>query len=439
MSHIYHRAASQNPPLAVRGEGVYLFDDQGKQYLDACCGAAVSCLGHNNSYVIDAIKAQLASVPYAHTSFFSTQSAEQLADLLSKRSGMDKVYFLSGGSEANETALKMARQYFVEKGEPNRKYFISRRQSYHGNTIATLSIGGNLFRRSMYEPILIEPQHIAPCFAYREQQQSESEYEYGQRVANELEEKIHELGAHNVIAFMAEPIVGSTTGATPAVTGYFKRIREICDQYGILLILDEIMCGMGRSGTYFAYQQEGIEPDIVTVGKGIGAGYQPLAATLIKQDIFDAIQGGSGAFQHGHTYIGHACAAAAGLATQTYIGEHALLDNVNAQSEALFAALHAQFDEHAHVGNIRGRGLFIGIELVQDRANKTPFPIHSKLDKVLKQVGMQHGLMLYPSSGTIDGKDGHHILLAPPFILQPQHVDELVKKLAATLDGALPS
>lgn len=439
MSQIYHRSASQNPPLAVQGEGVYLFDHQGNRYLDACCGAAVSCLGHNNEYVIDAIKQQLSSVPYAHTSFFSTEAAEQLADLLTARSGMDKVYFLSGGSEANETALKMARQYFVEKGEPQRQYFISRRQSYHGSTLATLSVGGNLFRRAMYEPIIQQPHHIAPCFAYREKNEHETEYEYGQRTANELEQKILELGVDNVIGFIVEPVVGSTTGATPAVEGYFKRIREICDQYGVLLILDEIMCGMGRTGSYFAYQQEQIQPDIVTVGKGIGAGYQPLAATLVKQFIFEAIQSGSGAFQHGHTYIGHACAAAAGLATQTFIEEHNLLDHVQQQSQKLFQALNSAFAEHPHIGDIRGRGLFIGIELVSKREDKTPFAVETKLDKVIKQVAMQQGLMLYPLNGTIDGKNGHHILLAPPFIFQDNHIDELVTKLSVTLQHALPA
>ncbi len=439
MSAIFHRDIHKNYPRAVKGDGVYLIDQQGKKYLDASCGAAVSCLGHSNRYVLDAVKSQLDQLPYAHSSFFTTEVAEQLADLLVNRTShvLNKVYFLSGGSEAMETAMKMARQYFVEIGEPEREYFISRRQSYHGNTISALSVGGNMWRRQLYEPILNRSHHIAPCFAYRNQSADETEQEYGLRVANELEQAIEELGSNRVIAFIAETIVGATAGAVTAVPGYFSRVREICDRHGVLLILDEIMCGMGRAGRYFAFEDEGITPDLVTIAKGLGGGYQAIAAAMATQKIFDAISTGSGNFQHGHTYIGHPSSAAAALATQKYIEENNLLENVRTQGSQLFAALNQQFSDHPNIGDIRGRGLFIGIELVQDKINKTPFPAESKLDLTVKKIGMENGIMVYPNAGTIDGKRGHHILVAPPFIIESGHIDEIVEKLDKTINTAI--
>ncbi|WP_423908716.1 aspartate aminotransferase family protein [Candidatus Spongiihabitans sp.] len=439
MSYIFHRNLQNEYPKAVRGEGVYLIDQQGKKYLDASCGAAVSCLGHHNQYVIDAVKSQLDKLPYAHTGFFTTEVAEQLATLLVERTNqaLNKVYFLSGGSEAIETALKMARQYFVEIGQPQRQYFISRRQSYHGNTITALSVGGHFGRRQVYQPILNRSHHISPCYAYRGRNENETEQEYGLRVANELEQSIEELGANQVIAFIAETIVGSTVGAVVAVPGYFSRIREICDRYGVLLIMDEIMCGMGRTGQTFAFQDEGVTPDLVSIGKGLGGGYQAIAATLATHNIFDAINAGSGNFQHGHTYIGHPSSAAAALATQRYIDKNNLLENVRVRGAQLSEALNQRFAEHPHVGDIRGRGLFLGIELVKDRIEKTPFPADSKLDLIIKQIGMDNGIIVYPDAGTIDGKRGHHILLAPPFIIESSHIEEIVDKLDTTLNSAI--
>jgi adenosylmethionine-8-amino-7-oxononanoate aminotransferase len=439
MSYIFHRDIHKNYPRAARGDGVYLIDQQGKKYLDASCGAAVSCLGHSNQFVLDAVKSQLDVLPYAHTSFFTTDVAEQLAELLVGRTSgsLSKVYFLSGGSEAIETAMKMARQYFVEIGEPEREYFISRRQSYHGNTIYALSVGGNMWRRQLYEPILNRSHHISPCFTYRNRNEDETEQEYGLRVANELEHSIEELGEKRVIAFIAETIVGATAGAVTAVPGYFSRVREICDRHGVLLILDEIMCGMGRAGRYFAFEDEGITPDLVTIAKGLGGGYQAIAATMTTQKIFDSISSGSGNFQHGHTYIGHPGSAAAALATQQYIEKNNLLENVRAQSAQLFEALDLQFSDHPNIGDIRGRGLFVGIELVQDRISKTPFHADSKLDIAIKRNGMENGIMVYPNAGTIDGKHGHHILLAPPFIIDSSHIDEIVEKLGKTINVSI--
>ncbi|MDH4870072.1 aspartate aminotransferase family protein [Pseudomonas sp. BN515] len=439
MSHVFHRSLTQSYPTAVQGDGPYLIDSQGKRYLDASGGAAVSCLGHSDASVIEAIRDQVGKLAYAHTSFFTSEPMEALADFLIERApqGLESVYFVSGGSEAVEAALKLARQYFVEIGQPQRRHVIARRQSYHGNTLGALAAGGNAWRRQQFQPLLIDVSHVSPCYAYREQRADESPEALGLRLAAELEAEILNLGADNVMAFIAEPVVGATLGAVPAVPGYFKRVREVCDRHGVLLILDEVMCGMGRTGTLFAAEQEGISADLITVAKGLGAGYQPIGATLVSGRIVDAIRGGSGFFQHGHTYIGHATACAASLAVQKSIEERQLLPRVRELGDALHARLQARFGDHPHVGDLRGRGLFRGLELVQDRASKEPFDPALKFHAKVKKAAMAHGLMCYPMGGTLDGRRGDHILLAPPFILEESHLDELVDKLDAALGSAL--
>jgi adenosylmethionine-8-amino-7-oxononanoate aminotransferase len=434
VSKILHRHTQASLPIAVRGEGVYLYDQAGKQYLDACGGAAVSCLGHGNQEVIDAIKRQADKIAYAHTAFFTSDAAEELADFLIPRSpGLSKAYFVSGGSEAMEAALKLARQYFVERGEPERIHFIARKQSYHGNTLGALAVGGNEWRRTQFKPMLVETHHISPCYAYRDQMADESEWDYGQRVANELQDKINELGSGTVIAFIAEPMVGATSGAVAAVPGYFKRVREICDEHGVLLILDEVMCGMGRTGSLFACEQEGVNPDIAGIAKGLGGGYQPIGAMLLSEEIYNTIESGSGFFQHGHTYLSHPMACAAALAVQTIIERDQLLSNVIDKGEKLLSHLQSLFAEHPYVGDVRGRGLFLGLEFVRDKANKTPFDPAVPLHKIIKQASMQAGLMCYPMSGTIDGRLGHHILFAPPYTIQDQQIDEIGEKLSQAI------
>ena len=438
-TRIFHRLIQGQLPIAAGGDGVYIIDKEGNRYLDACGGAAVSCLGHSHARVIDAIKQQLDRVAFAHTSFFTSEPSEELADFLVQRApeGIEHVYFVSGGSEAIEAALKMARQYFVESGESQRSKFIARRQSYHGNTLGALAVSGNQWRRKQFEPILIDVEHISPCYQYRDQKDGESELDYGLRVANELDEKIQEMGAENVIAFVAEPIVGATSGVLVPVPGYFKRIREICDQHGILLILDEVMCGMGRTGSLFACEQEGVRPDIVTVAKGLAAGYQPIGATLCSAEIYNRFREGSGLFQHGHTYIGHATACAAALAVQQTIEDDGLLDNINTMGEALDQSLHQRFGDHPFVGDIRGRGLFRGLELVADRASKAPLPYSLSIHSSIKRHAMARGLACYPGGGTIDGQQGNHILLAPPYIIDRSHVAEITDKLGDAVDAAL--
>ena len=439
MNHVFHRDAKAEPPIAVAGEGPYLIDREGRRYLDASGGAAVSCLGHGHRAVIDAMKAQADKLAYAHTAFFSSEPAEALADFLIKASGnaFERVYFVSGGSEGIEAALKLARQYFLEMGEPSRELFIGRRQSYHGNTLGALAVGGNLWRRKQFAPLLMPVEHVAPCYAYRDRKEGESEVEYGLRVADELEAALLRVGPNRVIAFIAETVAGATLGAVPAAPGYFKRLREICDRYGILLILDEVMCGMGRTGTRYAYEQEGIVPDMCVVAKGLGGGYQPIGATLVSKKIFDAVQSGSGFFQHGHTYLGHPMACAAALAVQHTIEKDRLLDNVRVQGEALKAMLAARFRDHSHIGDIRGRGLFLGIELVADIADKSTFDPALKLYLRIKREAFARGLICYPMGGTVDGKHGDHVLLAPPYNIDGKHCAEITDKLSEAVEAAL--
>ena len=439
MSHVFYRQPRQGYPVAVRGEGIEIIDRDGKRYLDASGGAAVSCLGHDHPRVIEAIQAQVAKLAYAHTSFFTSEPAEALANHLIERApeGIDRVYYTSGGSEAVEAALKMARQYFVEIGQPQRTRFIARRQSYHGNTLGALSVGGNAWRRRQFEPLLIDVAHVSPCYAYRDQAPNEPDAAYVARLAGELEATIQELGPESVIAFVAEPVVGATMGAVPPVPGYFRAVREICDRYGMLLILDEVMCGMGRTGALFACEQEDVRPDLVTIAKGLGAGYQPIGATLVSRAIYEAIVAGSGFFQHGHTYMAHPTACAAGLAVQQTIVEEQLLGRVRQEGARLHEMLVERFGGHEHVGDIRGRGLLLGLELVADRASKRPFAPERRLHARVKSEALARGLMCYPNGGTIDGTRGDHVLLAPPFIVTDADLEAIVDRLAAAIDAAL--
>ncbi len=433
MSHVFPRQITAPPPKAIASEGCYLIDEGGKRYFDGSGGAAVSCLGHGDPEIIKAIQDQAATLAYAHTGFFTSEPAEELADLLIAHApgDLNRVYFVSGGSEAVEAALKLARQYHLENGEPKRRHIIARRQSYHGNTLGALAVGGNAWRRAQFEPILTPVSHIAPCYEYVDRRDDETPVDYGARAAQELEDEIIRLGPKTVIAFVAEPVVGATMGAVPAVEGYFRRVREICDRYGVLLILDEVMCGMGRTGHLFACDADGIAPDILCIAKGLGAGYQPIGAMLCSSKIYDVIGQGTGFFQHGHTYLGHPTACAAGLAVVKAILDRGLLGQVHTRSDQLFAALRDRFGQHPHVGDIRGRGLFIGLELVEDRVTKTPFDPALKTAARVKTAAFEAGLICYPMSGTRDGKYGDHVLLAPPFITSEEQVGEIADKLTA--------
>ena len=438
-SKIFHRAPAHVYPVAVRGEGIYLFDATGKRYIDASGGAAVSCLGHGHPRVVEALRRQAERLCYVHTSFFTSEPAEQLAQQLVARAptGISHALFVSGGGEAIESALKMARQYFLEIGQPRRTHFIARRQSYHGNTLGALAIGGNAWRREPYAPLLMDVTHVAPCHAYREQAPGETAQHYGERLARELEQAMHDVGPETVIAFVAETVVGATLGAVPAVPGYFRRVRDVCDRHGVLLILDEVMCGMGRCGTMYACEQEGVAPDLITVAKGLGAGYQPIGAVLLGQHVHDAFTAGSGAFQHGYTYMGHVLACAAALEVQRVIESEELLPAVRLRGAQLEAALHQAFGSHAHVGDIRGRGLLLALELVADRAHATPFDPALQLHARIKQSALRLGLLCYPGGGCVDGRRGDHVLLAPPFIVTESQIDAIVQTLRRAVDDAI--
>ncbi len=385
--------------------------------------------------------AQAQQLAYAHTSFFTTEVAEELAARLvaDAPAGLEHVYFLSGGSEAVEAALKLARQYFVEIGQPQRRHFIARRQSYHGNTLGALAIGGNAWRREPFLPLLTPAYHVSPCYAYRDQRPGESQEQYAQRLADELEAQILELGADTVAAFVAETVVGATLGAVAPVAGYFQKIRAVCDKYGVLLILDEVMSGMGRTGYLYACEEDGVVPDLLTIAKGLGGGYQPIGAMLCSDRIYQAVVGGSGFFQHGHTYLGHAVACAAALEVQKVIAEEQLLAKVKLRGEQLRTRLREVFGAHSQIGDIRGRGLFVGVELVADRGSKAPLAPARRTHARIKAEAMQRGLLVYPMGGTIDGKAGDHVLLAPPFTCSATEIDLIVERLAAAIDAALAS
>jgi adenosylmethionine-8-amino-7-oxononanoate aminotransferase len=440
MTHVIHRNPKAQYPVAARGEGPYVIDESGKEYFDAG-DAAVSCLGHSNKSVAAAMKAQIDKISFTHSGFFTNPAMEELATFLAAKApgDLNNVYFISGGSEAVESALKLARQYYLEKGEPSRTRFISRRQSYHGNTLGALSAGGNQWRREPFAPLLMPVDLISPCYEYRGRRNDETEWDFGQRTANELEASLLAQGPENVCAFICEPVVGATLGAVPAVDGYFTRIREICDKYDVLFIADEVMCGMGRTGSLFAVEQENVVPDILVMAKGLGAGYQPIGAMMCSDEIYQTILNGSGFFQHGHTYLGHPVACAGALAVQHYIEENDLLSNVRTRGQQLHEGLTARFGNHAYVGDIRGRGLFRGIELVADRLTKEPLDPSLKINVKIKAAAMDEGLMCYPMGGTIDGHRGDHVLIAPPFIMEKAHVDEVVSKLGRAVDKVMSS
>jgi adenosylmethionine-8-amino-7-oxononanoate aminotransferase len=441
-SRVLHRSLRETPPRAIGGEGVWLIGDDGRRILDASGGAAVSCLGHQHPRVLEAMARQASKLAYAHTSFFSSEPAEALADKLvgHEPGGLGYAYLVSGGSEAIEASIKLARQYFIEAGQPQRQRFIARRQSYHGNTLGALAAGGNAWRREPYAPLLSAAfSHVTPAFAYHEKRDSESEADFVARLAAELEAEFQRLGPENVAAFIAEPVVGATAGCVPAPEGYFRAVREICDRHGALLILDEVMSGMGRTGTRHAWEQEGIAPDIQAIAKGLGGGYQPIGAMLASTRIIDAIRDGSGAFQHGHTYLAHPLACAAALEVQRVIDDEQLLDRVKDLGAQLERRLVERFGNHRHVGDIRGRGLFQAIELVADRATRTPFDPALKLNQRIKAIAFEGGLGCYPAGGCMDGRSGDHVLLAPPYIATAADIDMIVDRLGHAVDLALKS
>lgn len=439
MTHIIHRSLRHTPLVAASSQGIHIIDAHNKKYIDASGGAAVSCLGHAHPDVLAAMHAQIDKLAYAHTGFFTSEVTEALADHLIEHAPGDlsEVYFVSGGSEAVEAALKLARQYFLEIGQPERTVFVSRKQSYHGNTLGALAVGGNEWRRQPFAPLLMDVPRVSPCFEYRDRLAHESQEDYTHRLLTEIEETFIATGPERIIAFCAETVVGATTGAVPPTPGYLKGVRHLCDKYGILYIADEVMCGMGRTGTLYAFEQDETLPDIVVIAKGLGGGYQPIGALLARSHVVDALRQKSGMFQHGHTYLGHPIASAAALAVQRVLQRDQLLNQVQARGAYLTKALRAAFDDHPYVGDIRGRGLFMAVELVEDRVSRDPFDHNKKLHAVIKQQAIHNGLLVYPMGGTIDGKSGDHVLVAPPFIVSEAEVDQIVALLKQSINESL--
>ena len=436
-SAVLHRSPQYSYPVAVMASGMRITDSSGRQYLDMCGGAAVSCLGHAHPDVVAAVRNQVDKLAFAHTAFFTNEPQEELARRIADRFSDPeaRVYFLSGGSEANDSALKLAWQYWSSLGKPDKKLIISREHSYHGNTFGVLSASGNEMRRRASAAPLIEWPRIPPCYEYRERRPGESLEDFGRRSADYLEDAILAAGSDTVAAFIAEPVVGSSLGIVPAAPGYFERIREICDRHEVLFIADEIMCGSGRTGKYFAHEHENIRPDIATLAKGIAGGYQPLAATVVSGRVGSALT--HSGFAHGHTYIGHAVACAAGLAVQKVIDRDNLLSRTRHLGDTLSDMLQAAFAGHPNVGDIRCRGLFAGIELVSDRNSRTGFENGQRLADEIRLAAIQQGLICYPASIVVDSMTVPHVLLAPPMIAQESDFEEGISKLAAAIDATI--
>jgi hypothetical protein len=436
--HVFHRSTRSGLPTVVGGRGIELIAADGRRFIDGSGGAAVSCLGHGHPVVTRAIARQADAIAYAHTSFFTNEPAEALADRLAAAApaGLSRVYFVDSGSAAVETALKMARQYQIERGAPGRTRMISRRQSYHGNTLGALAVSGNLGRRAPYEPFLFEASRIDPCFEYRHARIGQTAEDYGREAAAALEAELLRVGPETVMAFIAETVVGATTGAVPPAPGYLRRIREICDRYDVLLILDEVMCGAGRTGSFLACEQEGVVPDIVTLAKGLAGGYQPIGAVLCADKIYEAFATGTGAFVNGHTYSAHAIACAAALAVQDVIRDEDLLSRVGTAGARLRERLAQRFERHRYVGDVRGRGLLMAVEFVAERETKMPFDPALRVSARIKAEAFERGLLVYPGSGTVDGLRGDHVLLAPPYIVTDAEVDVIVERLGEAVDAA---
>ncbi|OOO07684.1 aminotransferase class-III [Aspergillus oryzae] len=442
-SAILHSKLDTKPPTIVSSNGNYLIAEGGREILDASGGAAVACIGHNNSRVNNAIMRQLQSFSYIYAPFFTSKASEKLATLLSEstQNQLSKAFIVSSGTEAIEAALKMARQYFLElpNPEPSRTRFIARRQSYHGNTLGSLSLGGHVGRRAPYAPILTtNVSHVSPCYSYRGKRAEESDEDYVARLAQELEDEFQAVGPSNVCAFVAETVSGTTLGCVPPVAGYLQAMKEVCDRHGALFILDEVMSGMGRCGTLHAWEQEGVVPDLQTVAKGLGGGYAPIGALLVNKRVVQALDKGTGAFVHSQTYQGHPVACAAAYEVQKIIKEENLLQNVRSLGEYLGNRLKEQLGDHKHVGDIRGRGFFWGIEFVKNKETKEPFLAEQKIAPVIHKTGLsEYSTSFIPGTGVADGKNGDIIQIAPPYNATKADIDLIVERTALVVKRVL--
>jgi adenosylmethionine-8-amino-7-oxononanoate aminotransferase len=424
-------------PLVTHAAGIYYFTDTNRRIIDACGGSAVACLGHDNSRIRAAISRQLDQLPYCHSQFFTHQTSEMLAKTIieSTDNRMARLLTLSSGSEALEAALKLARQYFLELPEPQneRIHFISRRPSYHGATLMALGVGGHVSRRTLFEPMLTtHTKSVSQCNTYRGLLPGETISDFNERLAAELDEAFCSFPVGSVAAFVAEPVTGASTGSVPAPPGYFKAIKSVCESHGALLILDEVMCGIGRTGTMHAWQQEEVTPNIQVIGKAFGGGYVPISGLLMDHDVDKVLSAGSGRFSHGQSFQAHPVACAAALEIQRIIREDNVLANVKEMGDRLSTSLRNKLGSHAHVGDIRGKGLFWSIEFVQDVVTKDPFPASRGVGYAFHEFAMQepYNICVYPGAGTIDGSSGDHILLAPAYNITADEVDLIAEKVS---------
>jgi adenosylmethionine-8-amino-7-oxononanoate aminotransferase len=425
-------------PKVVWAKGAYLHDVDGKTYIDGSGGPAVYCIGHGNEEVNEAIKQQLDKIAHGYRYNFTTDALEELTEIIQRRCGgtLQHMVFVTGGSEAVESCLKIALQYQTAIGQKSRRKFIARERSWHGNTLGALSVSGFLERKAAFEGSLLDVIRLSPTNAYRPIAGATAETA-GAASANELEAAIIKHGAENIAAFIFEPVVGAAGGCVPTPEGYAKRVREICEAHGVLMISDEVMCGAGRSGTWRALEKDGVEPDIMSVAKGLAAGYLPLGAAVFTNKVNDAITKTFGAVQTGHTFTGHTACCAAGIAVQKIVEREKLVERV-AANETRFKQLIADaLSDVEAVGDIRGRGYFQAIELVKDRKTKKPFDGTLKLFFQIRAQALENGLICYPVGGNVDGVNGDVVILAPPYNATDAELVEIVEKTAKSIRQVL--
>lgn len=438
-----HRSLFHHPTTVLSTSGLNLHLSDGRTIIDACGGAAVAILGHGNKEVIAAINYQAQRASYVHSQSYTVPVVDALADTLLAGSphGLEKAFFVSSGSEAVEAAMKLAKQYFFERGQPQRCHFVSRYQAYHGNTAGAMSVSTNLARKAPYEDYgHPHVSHVSPAFAYRYAKASETEDDFTYRLLRELEDELLRVGPDRVAAFIAETVGGATAGCVVAPRGYLAGVRELCDKYDILLILDEIMCGSGRCGTFFAFSydeardERRIEPDIVTLAKGLGGGYAPIVGVMIHGRVVDVLRRGSTAFNHGHTYQAHPVGCAAALAVQQILKRYKLVEQCAAMGAVLERELRSQLAGCKSVGDIRGRGLFWAVEFVRNQESKATFEPVIGFSRLLEQEAFKRGLAVYPGSGTVDGIRGDHVLLAPPYTVSEEQLRLICQLLRESID-----
>ncbi|KAB8275024.1 pyridoxal phosphate-dependent transferase [Aspergillus minisclerotigenes] len=434
-SHVLHNSLVSQPPTVTSASGTFITLCTGQTVLDGCTGAAVACIGHGNVDVQTAVFEQMSKVCYTHTVAFTTTAAEDLADLLLEGNtyGLSRAFFVCSGSEATDSALKLARQYHVENNQPERTRIVARRRAFHGNTVGAMSVGSHIARRAPYEGALLldNVSYVSPTYAYRDQLEGESEAAYTERLVQELDEEFRALGPETVMAFISEPVGGATAGCLTAPRGYYQGVRRLCDKYGILLILDEVMCGTGRTGTFFAFEQEGdgVYPDLLTLGKGLGGGYAPIAGVLAHSKVIDVLQKGTGTFIHSFTYQAHGVSCAAALAVQKVLRRDNLVLRCAAKGKWLEDALKTTFNERKYVGDIRGKGLFWGMEFVRDKSTKVPFAPEVGFTYKIVEEALRRGLCVYPGAGTVDGARGDHVIIAPPYNASDGELTSIVSLL----------